>query len=51
VIFRIAYAYEQWTRHRRPPPGFGPLKESGIALSEIMNSARTLVISTVASAE
>jgi Asp-tRNA(Asn)/Glu-tRNA(Gln) amidotransferase A subunit family amidase len=26
VIFRIAYAYEQWTRHRRPPPGFGPLK-------------------------
>ena len=26
VIFRIAYAYEQWTRHRRPPPGFGPLR-------------------------
>jgi hypothetical protein len=26
-IFRIAYAYEQLTRHRRPPPGFGPLRQ------------------------
>jgi Asp-tRNA(Asn)/Glu-tRNA(Gln) amidotransferase A subunit family amidase len=24
-LFRYAYAYEQATRHRRPPPGFGPL--------------------------
>jgi Asp-tRNA(Asn)/Glu-tRNA(Gln) amidotransferase A subunit family amidase len=24
-LFRFAYAYEQATRHRRPPPGFGPL--------------------------
>jgi Asp-tRNA(Asn)/Glu-tRNA(Gln) amidotransferase A subunit family amidase len=26
-LFRYAYAYEQATRHRRPPPGFGPLPE------------------------
>ena len=26
VLFRLAYAYEQATRHRRPPPGFGALK-------------------------
>lgn len=26
VIFRIAYAYEQRTRHRRPPPGFGAIR-------------------------
>jgi Asp-tRNA(Asn)/Glu-tRNA(Gln) amidotransferase A subunit family amidase len=25
VLFRLAYAYEQATGHRRPPPGFGPL--------------------------
>jgi len=25
VIIRIAAAYEQATRHRRPPPGFPPL--------------------------
>jgi amidase len=24
-LFRYAYAYEQATSHRRPPPGFGPL--------------------------
>jgi amidase len=24
-LFRFAFAYEQATRHRRPPPGFGPL--------------------------
>lgn len=27
VIFRIAYAYEQATRHRRPPELFPPLKQ------------------------
>ena len=27
TIFRIAYAYEQRTRHRRPPEGFPPLDE------------------------
>ena len=26
TLFEIAYAYEQQTRHRRPPPGFGPLQ-------------------------
>ena len=26
VIFRLAYAYEQGTRHRVPPPGFGPIQ-------------------------
>lgn len=25
ALFRLAYAYEQRTRHRRPPPGFGAL--------------------------
>lgn len=25
VLIELAYAYEQKTRHRRPPPGFGPL--------------------------
>lgn len=25
LLFRLAYAYEQGTRHRRPPPGFPPL--------------------------
>jgi Asp-tRNA(Asn)/Glu-tRNA(Gln) amidotransferase A subunit family amidase len=25
TLFRLAYAYEQATHHRRPPPGFGPL--------------------------
>jgi Asp-tRNA(Asn)/Glu-tRNA(Gln) amidotransferase A subunit family amidase len=25
-LFRYAYAYEQATRHRRPPPRYGPLK-------------------------
>jgi Asp-tRNA(Asn)/Glu-tRNA(Gln) amidotransferase A subunit family amidase len=25
LLFRLAYAYEQGTRHRRPPPGFAPL--------------------------
>ncbi len=25
VLFRLAYAYEQGTRHRRPPPGTPPL--------------------------
>lgn len=25
VLFRLAYAYERATRHRRPPPGFGEL--------------------------
>jgi len=24
-LFDYAYAYEQATGHRRPPPGFGPL--------------------------
>jgi len=27
AIFRIAYAYERATRHRRPPPGFPPLED------------------------
>ena len=27
AIFRIAYAYEQATGHRRPPPGFAALRE------------------------
>jgi Asp-tRNA(Asn)/Glu-tRNA(Gln) amidotransferase A subunit family amidase len=26
VIIRIAYAYEQATQHRKPPPGFSELK-------------------------
>ena len=26
-LFRYAYAYEQVTHHRRPPPGFGPLHD------------------------
>ena len=25
LLFRLAYAYEQATRHRRPPPGFAEL--------------------------
>jgi Asp-tRNA(Asn)/Glu-tRNA(Gln) amidotransferase A subunit family amidase len=28
-LIRYAYAYEQATRHRRPPPGFPELEESG----------------------
>ena len=27
TLFRLAYAYEQATLHRRPPPGFGPLSK------------------------
>ena len=27
-LFRYAYAYEQATEHRRPPPGFGPLPDA-----------------------
>jgi len=27
VLFRIASAYEAATRHREPPPGFGPVQE------------------------
>ena len=29
LLFRYAYAYEQGTRHRRPPEGFPELEESG----------------------
>ena len=29
VLFEIASAYEARTRHRRPPPGFGPLDDAG----------------------
>ncbi len=29
TLFRLAYAYEQATGHRRPPPGFDPLGQSG----------------------
>ena len=25
LLFKLAYSYEQATRHRQPPPGFGPL--------------------------
>jgi amidase len=25
LLIELAYAYEQRTRHRRPPPGFEPL--------------------------
>ena len=25
LLFRLAYAYERGTRHRRPPEGFGEL--------------------------
>ena len=28
-LLRLAYAYEQGTRHRRPPPGFPPLTGTG----------------------
>ena len=27
TLFRLAYAYEQGTLHRRPPEGFGPLEQ------------------------
>jgi Asp-tRNA(Asn)/Glu-tRNA(Gln) amidotransferase A subunit family amidase len=27
VLFKLAYAYEQGTRHRRPPEGFPPLDQ------------------------
>ncbi|MDE2782533.1 MAG: amidase [Gemmatimonadota bacterium] len=27
LLFRLAYAYEQGTRHRRPPPGFPELED------------------------
>jgi Asp-tRNA(Asn)/Glu-tRNA(Gln) amidotransferase A subunit family amidase len=27
LLFRIASAYETATRHRRPPPDFGPLSD------------------------
>jgi len=27
MLFRIASAYEAGTRHREPPPAFGPLPE------------------------
>lgn len=26
LLIKLAYGYEQTTRHRRPPPGFGPVK-------------------------
>jgi Asp-tRNA(Asn)/Glu-tRNA(Gln) amidotransferase A subunit family amidase len=29
VLFRLAYAYEQATDHRRPPPGFESLPPDG----------------------
>ena len=29
LLFRLAYAYEQGTRHRRPPEGFGELAARG----------------------
>jgi Asp-tRNA(Asn)/Glu-tRNA(Gln) amidotransferase A subunit family amidase len=30
LLFRIASAYEAATRHRRPPPDFGPIDPRGI---------------------
>jgi Asp-tRNA(Asn)/Glu-tRNA(Gln) amidotransferase A subunit family amidase len=30
-LFQYAYAYEQATRHRRPPPGFGPLPSAAVS--------------------
>jgi Asp-tRNA(Asn)/Glu-tRNA(Gln) amidotransferase A subunit family amidase len=26
MLFKFAYAYDQATKHRRPPAGFGPLQ-------------------------
>jgi amidase len=31
LIIRIAGAYEAATKHRRPPPAFGPLKGETLA--------------------
>jgi Asp-tRNA(Asn)/Glu-tRNA(Gln) amidotransferase A subunit family amidase len=29
-LFQYAYAYEQATRHRRPPPAFGRLQSASL---------------------
>ena len=34
LLFRLAYAYEQGTRHRRPPPGFDELTPAAPAADE-----------------
>lgn len=41
-LFQYAYAYEQATGHRRPPPGFGPLPRP--LSTPFQNNARTLDI-------
>jgi Asp-tRNA(Asn)/Glu-tRNA(Gln) amidotransferase A subunit family amidase len=34
VLFRLSYAYEQGTRHRKPPEGFPALAPAGAAPGE-----------------
>ncbi|MGB5831866.1 MAG: amidase family protein [Thiohalocapsa sp.] len=47
-LFRYAYAYEQATQHRRPPPAFGPLSSRSpiIVDAEANGNSRAAVLPT-----